>query len=823
MTLTKAATVSPVAGGRAGQFTITVGNSGPDPAEGVQVTDPFDDPAPVGVTNITATGSGWSCTGTPLTCVRSDPSEPPLAAGTSEPPITITYQVASDIADGTVITNSATATSHTYDPDLTNNTADASTTVGTEADLAVAKQLTSPELVAGEPATYTVDVTNQGPSVSAGPFTITDTLPATSTFVSASGPDWDCDPVTPGTTGATLTCTHTADLAVGDTTGDLVVAVGIPSSQTAAVTNAVHISQTTTPDPNPANDTATVTDTPQTSADLQLQKEHVGTFVAGSDASYLFTVDNHGPSDAAGATITDTLPAGLTYVSATGTGWSCSALGQALTSAYPGSLPAGSTTTVTVTVQLGSSVTGPVINTATVSSPTPDPDLSNNTDSDNSDVNLSADLAITKTHSGTAVAGSPLSYDLHVTNNGPSDVPATGPITVTDPLPPGLTYQSATGTGWTCAYDGTTRLVTCTLPTGLPAGQSPPDITVDVVVDPDAGPATIVNTADVQSDIPDPDLSNNSAQDPTQVTVDADIAIEKTLDTPTPVLAGDQATFSLQASNSGPSDAAGVVVTDALPTYLSYVSATGPGWACLDVGQTVICERPSVAAVPPGGTTPPITLVTQVDPSVPFDPPDATVVLQNVASIAMASPGTTGPPSTADVPVVAQANLTLTKQPSTPTPVAGTSFTWTMVAHDQGPSDAAGPLTLTDQLPSYESYLSASSPWQCTAGPVPTTPTGQQSVTCTLARGLAAGADAPRSPCWCRSRLTPRPAARPTPPRSARRPRARRAPPRPASPSLATPPSPSLRPTTATGSSGSRPTSTSASPTPGRPSPTRSW
>jgi large repetitive protein len=203
VTLTKEATVQPIAGGRAGQFTITVANDGPDPAEGVQVTDGFNDPAPAGVSNITASGTGWSCTGTPIVCVRSSASEPPLAAGTSYPPITVGYQVASDVAPGTVITNSASASSTTFDADLTNNTDQASTTLSTEADLAVAKDLTSPQVVAGQPASYAIAVSNLGPSLSAGPFSVTDTLPPSSTFVSASGTGWECDPVAPGTVGAT--------------------------------------------------------------------------------------------------------------------------------------------------------------------------------------------------------------------------------------------------------------------------------------------------------------------------------------------------------------------------------------------------------------------------------------------------------------------------------------------------------------------------------------------------------------------------------------------------------------------------------------------
>ena len=43
---------------------------------------------------------------------------------------------------------------------------------------------------------------------------------------------------------------------------------------------------------------------------------------------YQVDVANAGPSDAAAVTVTDTLPAGVTFVSATGTGWTCTNAGN---------------------------------------------------------------------------------------------------------------------------------------------------------------------------------------------------------------------------------------------------------------------------------------------------------------------------------------------------------------------------------------------------------------------------------------------------------------------------------------------------------------
>ena len=391
------------------------------------------------------------------------------------------------------------------------------------ADLAISKDLTTPQMIAGDPATYAIAVTNLGPSVSAGPFSVTDTLPSTTTFISAAGPGWACDPIAAGAVGATLTCTQAASLDVGASTMQLVVTVGIPSSQTAAVVNTATISATTTADPNPDNDTATVTTTPATSADLFIQKQHVGSFVAGDDEQYTLEVRNFGPSDAADATIADTLPDGLTYLDSGDADWACSASGQQVTCSHASPLPADTDTTVTLNVHLDPDLdpSVPIENTAVVSSATPDPDLTNNSSTDTSNINESADLAITKSHSGNAVAGEPFTYTLSVVNSGPSEV--AGPVTVTDPLPAGLSYVSATGAGWTCANPSGTpsdpQLVTCTLAGGLDAGATAPDITLDVMVAPDAGPSTIVNSATVESDVADPNLDNNSASDPTEVDV----------------------------------------------------------------------------------------------------------------------------------------------------------------------------------------------------------------------------------------------------------------------------------------------------------------
>jgi large repetitive protein len=743
LSIVKAVGVQPTAGGT-GTWTLTVKNLGPDTAAGpFTVTDDFTTALPTGVSAVTASGTGWQCTtGAPISCQRSAPADT-LASGASFPPITVGYSVAPDVTNGTALTNTATVAAATDDPVLSNNTSTANTTVVTSADLAIKKTLTSPQLVPGSLATYNIAVTNLGPSVSLGPITISDPLPAGTAFDSLSAPGWTCDPITAGTVGATLHCVHAATLVVGESAA-VTVTVTIPSSQTAAVTNTASITSVSTPDPVSANNTSTTTNTPVISADLALQKHHIGTVVPGTPAAYQMDVHNNGPSDAADATVVDILPAPLGFLASGDAAWSCSAVGQKVTCVHAAPIAAGATSTFTLNVSVASSAPASITNVAVVSSTSPDPDLTNNVGTDNTGTTGQADLSIAKSHSGNGTAGSPIDFALTVTNNGPSD--EQGDVTVVDTLPAGLLWtatSSATGTGWTCDGAVGSQLVTCTGANGLVAHSSAPVITVHVTIDPAAAPSTLINEASVTGTVFDPDLSNNTTSDSLVVGVSSDISLTKTLTSASPVTAGGSASFELVASNDGPSDATGITVTDTLPNHLTYVSASGTGWTCTNSGQTVLCSRDSLEAVPPGNATPPIELDTTVDPSTPITPPGSTTTLTNSATVTAASPSFTSPPATADVDVIAHADLELAKAARPSTASAGEQTVWNIDVTNDGPSDAAAPLTVTDDLPAYETYVSVEAPWTCTPGPVPAAPTDQQSISCQLAAALPATGTAP--------------------------------------------------------------------------------
>src|SRR5205807_6530868 len=133
-------------------------------------------------------------------------------------------------------------------------------------------------------------------------------------------------------------------------------------------------------DPVMANNTASAvvhaTAAPLPQADLRITKTHAAPyFLVGSDGTYRITVSNHGPDAAAGPiVVTDTLPAGLRFVSASGSAWRCDAAHAVATCRRAEALGAGRSSTFSVTVHVLKAAFPGATNRASVSSGTSDPD-----------------------------------------------------------------------------------------------------------------------------------------------------------------------------------------------------------------------------------------------------------------------------------------------------------------------------------------------------------------------------------------------------------------------------------------------------------------
>ena len=323
----------------------------------------------------------------------------------------------------------------------------------------------------------------------------------------------------------------------------------------------------------------------QLQADLSIDKSHTDYFEIGENAAYTLVVTNLGPAAAITPTVTDVLPTGLTYVDGTGLGATCSAIGQTVTCDLV-TIAVDDTIEIELTVAIAAAAAPSVVNTASVASSTQDPDLTNNSDDDPTDVPL-ADLSIDKSHAGYFEVGENGVYTIAVTNLGPS--PAATP-TVTDVLPTGLTYVDGTGLGATCSAIGQT--VTCDLVTI--AVDDTIEIELTVAIAAAAAPA-VVNTASVASSTQDPDLTNNSDDDPTDVPL-ADLSLSKRL--VGPLVAGSTVEYEIVATNLGPSPSGGaLVITDVLPAGLTFVAASGNRLTCSAAGQTVTCRTDGSVAV----------------------------------------------------------------------------------------------------------------------------------------------------------------------------------------------------------------------------------
>lgn len=224
-------------------------------------------------------------------------------------------------------------------------------------------------------AAYTIQITNSGAS-SIFISQITDTLPAGFTHV--TGSTTGITTTDPSVSGQVLTWNIFASVAPGG-------ASTISFDVTTPVTPGTYTNNFTFSGPNftTVSGSGGVLEV-RPIADLSIEKNHVDYFTVGNTESYSIIVTNNGPHDAAAPVVTDTLPAGLTYQSSIGTGWTAdtSAL-PTVTWTWSGPATPGATLPpITVSVLVGATAVPSVTNTASVASATDDLVPANNSDTD---------------------------------------------------------------------------------------------------------------------------------------------------------------------------------------------------------------------------------------------------------------------------------------------------------------------------------------------------------------------------------------------------------------------------------------------------------
>jgi uncharacterized repeat protein (TIGR01451 family) len=376
-----------------------------------------------------------------------------------------------------------------------------------DADLEVTATTSPTTINPGDTTTVTVGITNKGPSDATTPVTVTSALPPGVSLVSGDAP-WSCSEA-----GQDLTCTWDAGpppglqqaqaalLPVGDSTPDLVLTLSTAKPATVGFYDVAFTGSSMTPDTSSTSNTATarILVTP---VDLAIAKQGAGTFQTNTEATWNLTVSNVGTiSDAATVTVSDTLPAGMEFVSASGQGWACAADGQVVTCTKSGLQVAASDQIAIV----GKVTKGQAqfVNEATVSTRSFEQNTANNSTRATADT-TPVDLAITKTAVASPVTiGAQGSWLLTVSNAG--TISDNGLITVSDSLPVGQQYVSAQADGWVCEAAG--RQLTCTH--GVLAAATTTSITVTTNVT--GGAPSASNEATVATTSYEQNTDNNKA------------------------------------------------------------------------------------------------------------------------------------------------------------------------------------------------------------------------------------------------------------------------------------------------------------------------
>ncbi|NIG51957.1 gliding motility-associated C-terminal domain-containing protein [Chitinophaga sp. Cy-1792] len=655
-------------------YQLVVGNNGPSDANGVSITDNV--PAVIGSVQWTATATG-NASVTPLNGTGNNIALTGNVGAAMSGVITVNITGVVLPAAGTTIVNSATATIGD------DRTSTVTTAVDKTVNLRIKK--TAPyTLGAGQPITYTISVTNDGPS------DVTDAVIA--------------DALNAAVTNATWTAVGSGGASVGTAsgTGNVNLLASIPAN-----TGNVLVTVTGIVDPNftgvlpntatatlpaGASGTSPVSSTVNTiitgSDNLQINKAGPAVAIPGSTITYILAVTNPGPASASGITITDTIPTDITNVT-----WTSAAINGTVTANQTGTgnninvqgnLSAAGVMRVVVVGTVNPSFTGTLLNTGYAK-------LGANTFNSNlvtTTVTAKAGINIQKTGPAKAIAGQPVNYNIVVGNAGPSDAPGTivGDLIPAEIINPVWT-ATTTGTAVITSGAAVNKPGNVILAANIPAGSgNTVVVNVTGTIDPTfTGTITNVGQAGVPNQLRVTDTVN------TVVTNYAGMQLMKT--GPDTVSAGAVVAYSVILQNNGPSEGLGIHFMDTVPAQLSNVR-----WSAVAQGGSVIqggdinnqTGNPDFVVNIPAGADNNIlvTISGTVDPSFAGTISNhAAVVVNNVRV----------PSNTVNTVVVNKPGLHISKTGAANL-MAGGKITYNLLVTNTGPSDAAN-VAVNDQLP----------------------------------------------------------------------------------------------------------------------------
>jgi uncharacterized repeat protein (TIGR01451 family) len=499
----------------------------------------------------------------------------------------------------------------------------------------------------------------------------------------------------------------------------------------------------------------TVTITPLNPTRLITKSQPSPALAVSRDSVYTLTVTASTSTPFFTATVGDQLPANLTYVGWSGTGWTCptatGGTGTLVACTYSSTT---ATTTATLNITVRPTSTASVTNRASVGSvgntaqPAPSTCTGNNTPvgcaTPVTNTPTNAILNLVKSAPSPALkVGSNSAYTLTLTNTG-TTVSTTARIT--DQLPANLTYVSGVGTGWTCstAPSGGGTLVTCDYTGSIATGGGTAAVVITVTAtstasvtnyaatDRTGGTNTPTPTTCTAANTPTAGCAAPVTSTPTIVT----LGLVKSA--PSPALqVGFNSAYTLTATNSGTAASTTARITDQLPANLTYVSGVGTGWTCSAAAGLVTCNYSGTLAAG-GGTAAVVITVTptstasvtnfaSIDPTGGTAPPTPTTcTAANTPSAGCAAPVTNTPTSII---------LGLVKSAPSPALQVLSNSAYTLTVTNSGTA-ASTTARVLDQLPSTLSYVSGvGTGWTCSTAPSG----GGTLVTCNYSGNIAAG------------------------------------------------------------------------------------
>jgi uncharacterized repeat protein (TIGR01451 family) len=402
-------------------YTIVVTNLGPNDATGVAIND---------VVPASLTYSGYSASSGTYNNVTGIWTVGTIRASNS---VSLTLQATVNAGtEDTAITNTATVRQlNQQEVSLLNNTGSVIVAVA-GLDIGVSKIVNNYEPNTNDVIVYTIAVTNFGPSAATG-VQVTDSLPVGVTYSSHG--------TSAGTYNNGTGLWDIGNLGIGSVATLVVTAQVNSGTAGSVITNTARLTAVDQADYNPANNVSSAIIRVQ-SADLTIGKSVDKAMANELDlVSFTVSLTNKGPSAATGVTVSDVLPAGLTYSSYStlyGTYNNVSGVWSV------GTVASGAVATLTLSATVNAGTIGNVITNiaAITSSQQFDPDSANHSATAKVTV-INARLSMSKS---SAVSESPLyfgdtiTYTVVVTNEG--NISQTG-LTVTDPVPTGATFVSS--------------------------------------------------------------------------------------------------------------------------------------------------------------------------------------------------------------------------------------------------------------------------------------------------------------------------------------------------------------------------------------------